>query len=131
MSTTAEPRLKVRDVLGERTVPIAKATFTIGRRSENDLSLTGGDISKVHAEIAEANGRYLVRDKGSRYGTFVNGKPATEQTLNHGGRMTMGRGGGAVRVRPLTGAAVDSHSGSSIGGDLRQISMLLETLRNM
>ncbi len=130
MSTLVGPRLDVHDLLGPRTVPITKPEFTIGRRSSNDLHLTGADISRDHAEITQVNGQYLVRDKGSRYGTFINGARITERTLSHGDRIVLGRDGGAELVFLVNDAPADD-AGSSIGGDLRQMSMLLETLRKM
>src|SRR5215210_4745912 len=67
------PRLVVTDALGRRIVNIAKPLFTIGRRSETDLRLPGADISRVHAEISLENGSVVIRDKQSRFGTYVNG----------------------------------------------------------
>ena len=48
------PRLVVTDTLGRRIVTIDKPVFTIGRRTESDLRLPGGDISRLHAEILHA-----------------------------------------------------------------------------
>ena len=73
MSDAPAPRLVITDALGRRIVPIDKPLFTIGRRSETDLRLTGADISRVHAEIAAENGGYVIRDKQSRFGTYVTG----------------------------------------------------------
>ena len=47
----AVPRLEVRDVLGERVVPLDRMPFTIGRRETNDLRLGGSEVSREHAEI--------------------------------------------------------------------------------
>ena len=45
-----------------------KPLFRIGRRGESDLRLVGGDISREHAEIEhDGAGRYLLRDRGSRW----------------------------------------------------------------
>ena len=33
----------------------------------------------------------LLRDRGSRYGTFVNGEQVTERVLQHGDRIRLGR----------------------------------------
>ena len=46
----------------------------IGRRTESDLRLVGSDVSREHAEIVEQDGGWVLRDKGSRYGTYVNGE---------------------------------------------------------
>ena len=94
----AEPRLEVNDPLGRRLVVINKQTFSIGRRSSNDLVLIGNDISREHAEIVETNGRYIVRDRGSSGGTLLNGGAITERPLEHGDRISIGRTSGTELV---------------------------------
>src|SRR4051812_6455375 len=47
MDGTHGPRLIVTDTLGRRIVSIDKPLFTMGRRSETDLRLSGTDISRV------------------------------------------------------------------------------------
>jgi serine phosphatase RsbU (regulator of sigma subunit) len=130
----AAPRLEVRDVLGERTVPIDKNPFSIGRRETNGLRLGGSEVSREHAEIALENGHYVIRDRQSRYGTFVNGEPVTtECELRSGDNVRLGRGGGADLVF-LTGEDERSQTGSgrsSTGArdDLRAVNSLLEGFR--
>src|ERR1043165_9957865 len=95
----AEPRLEVHDVLGERMVVIDRSPFTIGRRETNGLRLGGSEVSREHAEIALEAGKYLIRDRQSRYGTFVNGEPVTNECeLRPGDNVRLGRGGGADLV---------------------------------
>src|SRR5215471_11561732 len=94
----AEPRLEVQDVLGERVVPIDKTPFTIGRRETNGLRLGGSEVSREHAEILLEDGRYIIRDRQSRYGTYVNGEAVTERELHSGDKVRLGRGGGADLV---------------------------------
>ena len=91
MSETAAPRLVVTDTLGRRIVNIDKPLFTVGRRSETDLRLPGADISRVHAEISMEEGRCMIRDKQSRFGTFVNGERITETALKHGDSIRFGQ----------------------------------------
>ena len=62
--------------------------FMIGRRTSADRQHR---VAREHAEIALEDGRYLLRDRGSRYGTFVNGEQITERTLQHGDRIRLGR----------------------------------------
>ncbi len=127
----AEPRLEVNDGLGRRVIPIDKPTLTIGRRTESDVRLVGSDVSREHAEIVQQDGELLLKDRGSRYGTFVNGEAITEHRLKHGDRVQLGRTGGAEVVF-LTDAAPSS-SGTSVAGtavgDIRQMATLLEGLR--
>ena len=128
-----DARLEVTDALGRRTVVLDKPTFTIGRRSVNDLQLTGTDVSRDHAEILRNDGQYLVRDRGSRCGTYVNGVQVTERRLAHGDRIQVGRVAGA-QLLFLTHETRDTESrggASAIVGGFRQIATLLEALRGL
>src|SRR5262245_21916592 len=128
----AGPRLEVRDALGERVVALDKMPFLIGRRETNSLRLGGSEVSREHAEIAAENGRFILRDKASRYGTFVNGEAVTEVELRSGDKVRLGRGGGADLVFLTTDEHPSQTGGRSTTGardDLRQITALLEGFR--
>ena len=78
------PRLQVDDPLGPRVVIIDKPVFRIGRKSESDLRSVGTDVSREHAEIIrQDDGHFILKDRGSRCGTFVNDEQVTERTLRH------------------------------------------------
>src|SRR6185436_9180858 len=126
-----EARLEVTDALGRRVVPIAKAPFEIGRRETNDLRLAGSEVSRDHAEILISDGdKYVLKDRSSRYGTYVNGEQISERPLVHGDRVRLGRSGGAEMVFLVADAPppVERSTTTAIG-DLRQIAALLEGLR--
>ena len=125
------PRLEVRDVLGERVVSLDRMPFTIGRRETNDLRLGGSEVSREHAEIFSENGRFVLRDRESRYGTFVNGEAVTECEIRSGDRVRLGRGGGADLVFLNTDdeRSVTGRSSTGARDDLRQITALLEGFR--
>jgi phosphoserine phosphatase RsbU/P len=126
----AEARLEVTDALGQRTVPIDKTNFTIGRRDTNDLRLAGSEVSREHAEIVAERGEFLLRDCSSRYGSFVNGDPVTERVLQHGDRIRLGRGGGAEMVFMSGTVATPKEPQTATAiGDLRHVAALLEGLR--
>jgi len=127
-----EPRLEVTDQLGRRFVVVNKSTFSIGRRSSNDLVLAGTDVSREHAEIIETGGRYTLRDRGSQSGTLLNGVEVTERSLLHGDRIGIGRASG-VELVFLTDEASSGliGSGASAGAGLRQIATLLDALRGL
>jgi serine phosphatase RsbU (regulator of sigma subunit) len=132
----ARARLDVADPLGSRTVPIEKDLFLIGRRSSHDLHLDGADVSRDHAEIEWKNDRFILRDRGSRCGTFVNGESITERVLAHGDRIHVGRLNGAdlvflVDQAPalMSSAPAAAATPPSAGGDLHQLALLLEALR--
>ena len=123
-------RLEVNDGLGQRVVPITKDLLAIGRRTESDLRLVGSDVSREHAEIVRQGEEWILKDKGSRYGTYVNGEAVTEHKLVHGDRVQFGRASGTDIVF-LTGDG-PSHtdrSHASAVNDLRQLAALLEGLR--
>jgi len=124
------PRLEVTDTMGRRLVSIEKTPFAIGRRESNDLRLNGTEVSRDHAEIVHENNAYQLRDRGSRYGTYVNDEDATaDLELRHGDRIRLGRGGGADLVF-LIGDVDDlmERSTNTAIGDLRQVAALLEGL---
>src|SRR5690349_14264801 len=127
-----DARLEVTDALGRRIVPIAKAPFEIGRRETNDLRLAGSEVSRDHAEITTSpDGSYVLKDRASRYGTYVNGDQVTERSPVHGERLRLGRSGGAEMVLLVTESVpqIEKASTTTAIGALRQIAALLEGLR--
>jgi sigma-B regulation protein RsbU (phosphoserine phosphatase) len=125
-----DARLEVTDALGRRIVPIAKGQFEIGRRETNDLRLAGSEVSRDHAEIILQENKFLLRDRNSRYGTYVNGEQVSERHLVHGDRVRLGRSGGAEMVFLLADSAPPVERATTTAvGDLRQIAALLEGLR--
>src|SRR5512138_3801681 len=127
-----EASLEVIDALERRVVPITKEQFTIGRRETNDLQLGGSEVSREHAEIAVEDGRFILRDRTSRYGTFVNGEPVRERALVSGDRIRLGRTGGAELVFTTASAGAQTtadRATTTAISDLRQIAALLEGLR--
>ena len=130
--TTPIPRLVVTDALGRRIVNIDKPLFSIGRRSETDLRLPGADISRVHAEITAENGTCIIRDKQSRFGTFVNGDKITEKELAHGDQIRLGQAGDTEIVFFVDDEAPSvEKSAVSAATELRQMAALLEGLRGL
>ncbi len=130
MTDGPAPRLVVTDALGRRIVPIDKPLFTIGRRSETDLRLPGADISRVHAEITIENGACVIRDKQSRFGTFVNGERTAERVLAHGDSIRLGQAGDTEIVFFVEDEAPSvEKSAISAATELRQMAALLEGLR--
>lgn len=127
---TPAARLEVSDALGSRVVPITKPQFGIGRRETNDLRLAGSEVSRDHADIITEGGKVLIRDKSSRYGTYVNGEQITERALAPGDRIRLGRTGGAEMIFMVEGAETSAEKSATTAiGDLRQVTALLEGLR--
>lgn len=56
-----------------RTVPLNKQSLTIGRSSENELSLTGEGVSRHHVRIERTSTGWQAVDLGSTNGSFLDG----------------------------------------------------------
>src|SRR5688500_4425571 len=124
--------LEVIDAQGRRHIDLGAITadgFRIGRREGNDLQLSGSEVSRDHADIVRRNDDWVLRDKASRYGTYVNGGQVTEHVLKPGDRVRLGRGGGAELVVADELGTNLGTSGTGGVNDLRQVAALLEGLR--
>ncbi len=76
--------------LAGQTFPAAGEALSIGRHSSNLLQLPDLAVSRHHCVLDPAAGRFLLRDLGSRRGTFVNGLPVQERALEEGDLVTLG-----------------------------------------
>jgi serine phosphatase RsbU (regulator of sigma subunit) len=125
-----EPRLVITDALGRRTIPIERNLLTFGRRSECDVRVTGADVSRQHAELLKDGERVLLRDCGSKFGTFVNGERITERELKPGDAIGLGQ---TSDTRIIYVVGDDGLSGermaTSAATELRHMAALLEGLR--
>jgi adenylate cyclase len=67
------------------------AFATLGRHPDNTIRALDRIVSKEHARVTLGpNGRYVLRDVGSRNGTFVNGERISEHVLRAGDRIGLG-----------------------------------------
>ena len=64
--------------------------LTIGRQSTNDISIADRLVSKRHAVVGRVKGQTVVKDLGSRNGTFVNGDKVEKAILYSGDRLKIG-----------------------------------------
>jgi pSer/pThr/pTyr-binding forkhead associated (FHA) protein len=124
-------RLVIADQTGNRTIPVEGPVMTLGRRSECAIRLAGSDVSRDHADIAIEEGRFILRDRASRFGTFVNGQKITEYQLVHGDTIRLGQSADCQIVFEIDGAGASTSvtKATSAVGDLRQVSVLLDGLR--
>jgi hypothetical protein len=74
-----------------QSVAVAPTRYTVGRGTDNDLSVGDSNLSRRHAVIERAGGSVLISDCGSRNGTAVNDSPVRgEVELTDGDRVTLG-----------------------------------------
>ena len=60
-----------------------KDRFTIGRKSDNDISLDDPGISKIHATILTVGNDQVLEDAGSTNGLMVNGEKVAKRILHN------------------------------------------------
>ncbi len=70
--------------------PMNKDQIVIGREVKCDLMLNNESVSRRHAEVVRLAEGYLLRDLGSRNGTFVNGQRVQEYVLSDGDKVAIG-----------------------------------------
>jgi hypothetical protein len=63
----------------------------IGRLSGSDIEVQDTGASRRHAEIRRRGDDFVIADLGSTNGTLVNDSPVSEQRLQDGDRITIGR----------------------------------------
>ena len=71
-------------IVNKQVIPLTKTVTTFGRQLENDIVFHEEFLSRFHAEIVYENGKYVLYDKNSTSGTFVNGRSIDRCVLNSG-----------------------------------------------
>ena len=70
---------------------LLKRVVTIGRDSSNVIQLNDSEVSRRHAEVRRLDGMDMIVDSGSSNGVFVNGQRVTEQRLENGDQIQIGK----------------------------------------
>jgi pSer/pThr/pTyr-binding forkhead associated (FHA) protein len=71
-------------VVNKQVIPLSKRVTKLGRHLENDIVFHEEFLSRYHAEIILENGQYVLYDRNSTSGTYVNGKKIDRCVLNSG-----------------------------------------------
>lgn len=74
-----------------RMIELKNDTFTIGRKSDNDLPIDDHTVSGHHARIVRIQSVYFVEDLKSTNGTSLNGKTVERAQLRDADVITIGR----------------------------------------
>jgi hypothetical protein len=69
---------------------VGSQSITFGRGKENDIVLATPSASRVHAELRREAAGYVLYDKGSTNGTWVNGVSVTVRPLKPGDQIVIG-----------------------------------------
>ncbi|MGC8697608.1 MAG: FHA domain-containing protein [Halothiobacillus sp.] len=92
-----------------RRFPLRPGKTAIGRREDNDIVLTDGSVSSLHAWVIEDNGNYRIMNILSTNGSFVNNERITEAPLKDGDRIRFG----GVELQLYTGLATQKRRPTS------------------
>lgn len=87
------PCLIMQDANGrERVFEMAHEITTVGSAGlgEVDVMIDHASVDKKHARIKLEHGRYIIKDLGSKKGTYVNGKRIKKERLNHLDKVKVG-----------------------------------------
>lgn len=71
-------------IINRQIIPVEKTVTKLGRQLENDIVFHEESVSRFHAEIHCEDGRYVLYDKQSTSGTYVNSKRIDRCVLNSG-----------------------------------------------
>lgn len=82
--------LKPAGVVPRSPFPLNKDQIFIGREVRCDVMLNNDSVSRRHAEVVRMAEGWLIRDLGSRNGTYVNGQRVEEYVLQEGDLITIG-----------------------------------------
>jgi two-component system cell cycle response regulator len=74
-----------------RRLPLEQHNFTIGRSTRCDLFIDQEAVSRKHAQIVYAAGRYTIMDERSSNGVRVNDERITEHLLSDGDKIQIGQ----------------------------------------
>jgi sigma-B regulation protein RsbU (phosphoserine phosphatase) len=122
-----------------QVIPIDSTPFTLGRGADRDLSLSYPQVSREHACIERDAEGYLLRDTGSRHGTFVNGTQITSTRLRSQDSINLGLSHGVLlfedteesTVRTLIEQISQTGSRFESQSDLEKLSLFLKAAQSL
>ncbi len=95
-------KLITHDVFASsREIALTEFPLHLGRGPEADVQVGDRWVSRDHCEIDCVEDVLLVRDLGSKHGTFVNGRSVLEAELHPGDLLTIGITQFSVEYAPV------------------------------
>ncbi|MGE0761484.1 MAG: FHA domain-containing protein [Pirellulaceae bacterium] len=75
-----------------------RESLSIGRLPENDVEIHDPYVSRLHAEVVQRDGQWVLVACG-RHGVLVDNQPVTERVLEHDVIFQLGRSGPVMRFQ--------------------------------
>jgi transcriptional regulator with AAA-type ATPase domain len=104
---------------------IAESPIQVGRAAENDVRLPDRAVSERHVRLEPCEAGLLVRDLGSRNGTYVNGARVQTALVGEGTVIRLGRS----ELRVLARADADSGGPRLVAESSAMLEVLAEVSR--
>ncbi len=79
----------IKGSLSKPVIPIHSTNFVIGRDRDADLQLLDEHVSREHARLRFAEGKWFIQDQNTENGTIVNGEAITAARIKSGDRITI------------------------------------------
>lgn len=73
-----------------REIPLQVFPLRLGRTAKADVLIDDRWVSREHCEIDRQDDALVIRDLGSKHGTFVNGQTVTNAELHAGDELSLG-----------------------------------------
>jgi sigma-B regulation protein RsbU (phosphoserine phosphatase) len=140
-SSSSFPLLVFVDGVSQRTIPLERTPFSVGRKSGKDLVVGDARVSRDHAQIISEGTDFYLVDQGSKHGTYVNGARIERKKLERNDRIEFGmRDGAYLLFNPVSTQSTPAReflsqihgmevkSGAS---DLEKLTLFLEAARKL
>ncbi len=101
-------RLICQDPLAlPREIVVDRFPIELGRGQQVDVRIDDRWLSRRHCQLdLDGGGAVIVRDLGSRHGTFVNGEPVTDRRLLPGDELCIGLSHFVAEYEPESAVAL-------------------------
>jgi len=99
---------------------LSHGVVVLGRGSSCDVVLNDDTVSRRHAQLSVTDAGCVLKDLGSRNGTYVNGQQVHEAELKDGDRLLIGKFPAALRRAAAEGVVVTSDDGATNWGQVIQ-----------
>lgn len=77
-------------IINDQVFPLKDLEHSIGRHRANSVRLVSEWVSRFHAALIQADNGYLIVDRGSVNGTYVDGKRIKSQLLHSNEEIRIG-----------------------------------------